>query len=512
MYQNQGIHPDFKQQSPWKSCTNLATSMANHIQGVDKTSHCLTRSAALFAAISDKFDDVITLIDDEVFTGGEKELRISFQPPPQNGSNSEWTGRGALELRGGGAAAKGKAFRGVNHAITTAVTSTNYFSKANLYANSKLPPNLPPFRVYMSTYPLICLAAQYSERVYTKPRGKEKDTHVSANWRMRTKAMVIKSVPVDDMNTIVFAIRGTQTFMDWAVNLHSEPTSPTDFLDDQGNLCHAGFLDVARKMVRPVASRLRQLLEEKPNRSSCSLLITGHSAGGAVASLLFCHMLSESVTSELSVLSGCFKRVHCITFGAPPISYLPLDKPANRERQYRKSLFISFMNEGDPVPRADRAFVKSLLELYASPAPQPASRPLPAPNCLSSTSKLNLSLNAFTGKKGPYHSSTPSLPSRPSTTMNSPSSKSLSYSNMIWPVPPATLCNAGRLVVFRVPFSQKPGSTIPVPDEEDVRAYTTTDEQLRAVVFGDPLMHQMKVYARRVEVLATKAITGRLLS
>ena len=38
---------------------------------------------------------------------------------------------------------------------------------------------------------------------------------MDANWRMGTKAMVIKSVPIDDMNIVVFAIRGSQTFMDW---------------------------------------------------------------------------------------------------------------------------------------------------------------------------------------------------------------------------------------------------------------------------------------------------------
>jgi len=47
---------------------------------------------------------------------------------------------------------------------------------------------------------------------------------------MGTKAMVIKSVPMDDMNTIVFAIRGSQTFMDWAVNLNSAPATPEGFL------------------------------------------------------------------------------------------------------------------------------------------------------------------------------------------------------------------------------------------------------------------------------------------
>ena len=42
--------------------------------------------------------------------------------------------------------------------------------------------------------------------------------------------MVIKSMPIDDMNCVVFAIRGSQTFMDWAVNLNSSPVSPRDFL------------------------------------------------------------------------------------------------------------------------------------------------------------------------------------------------------------------------------------------------------------------------------------------
>jgi hypothetical protein len=42
--------------------------------------------------------------------------------------------------------------------------------------------------------------------------------------------MVIKSLPMDDMNTIVFAVRGTQTFMDWAVNLKTAPAFADGFL------------------------------------------------------------------------------------------------------------------------------------------------------------------------------------------------------------------------------------------------------------------------------------------
>ena len=80
----------------------------------------------------------------------------------------------------------------------------------------------------MPTYPLLCLAATYSERVYLQPGpdSKETETHIPSDWRSGTKAMVLKSVPVEDLNTIVFAIRGSQTFMDWAVNYNSDPHSP----------------------------------------------------------------------------------------------------------------------------------------------------------------------------------------------------------------------------------------------------------------------------------------------
>ena len=85
-------------------------------------------------------------------------------------------------------------------------------------------------RSYMPTYPLLCLAARYSDRVYSRPTGPEKKAHVEADWRSGAKAMVLKSVPIDDMNTIVLAIRGSQTFMDWTVNFRPAPSSPAGFL------------------------------------------------------------------------------------------------------------------------------------------------------------------------------------------------------------------------------------------------------------------------------------------
>jgi hypothetical protein len=317
---------------------------------------------------------------------------------------------------------------------------------------------------------------------------------------MGTKAMVVKSVPIDDMNTVVFAIRGTQTFMDWAVNLNSAPTSPAEFLDDPGNLCHAGFLSVAKKMVRPVAARLRNMLEENPSRASCSLLITGHSAGGAVASLLYCHMLAREVKTELNILTGCFKRIHCITFGTPPISLLPLQKPDPYSHRMKKSLFLSFINEGDPVPRADKAYVRSLIDLYTSPAPRtPVVTNNPFLSLLSDHN--NISTSNLLGKKKKHRLK----PTNHSTTvLHDP--YGYSSAPAIWPVPPAALSNAGRLVLLRVPFNNGQSN-----NPEEVVACTTSDDELRGVIFGDPLMHQMKVYLRRVEVLATNAATAKMV-
>lgn len=183
-----------------------------------------------------------------------------------------------------------------------------------------------------------------------------------------------------------------------------------------------------------------------------------------------------------------FKRIHCITFGTPPLSLLPLTKP--HSPRHSKSLFLSFINEGDPVPRADKAYVRSLLDLYTSP--------LPGTNCMANLlppahrPRLALKAALKPGKR-PNTSRTSSAPARPEPTRS-----------WCWRVPPGVLSNAGRLVVLRA--TQKGSAAA----DDDVKAVLTTDAQLREVVFGDPIMHMMKLYARRVEVLATKAVTAKI--
>ncbi|RKU41344.1 hypothetical protein DL546_004682 [Coniochaeta pulveracea] len=382
--------------------------------------------------------------------------------------------------------------------VAASAVSSTCFAKVSLYANSRLPRDLPALRLYVPTFPLLCLAAQFSERAYERPRGAERETHFDADWRNGTKAMVIKSVPMDYMNTIVFAIRGTATFMDWVVNLNTAPASPRGFLDDPGNLCHAGFLSVARRMIRPVAARLRQLLEEEPGRASYSLLITGHSAGGAIASLLYSHLLSvsEGAESELNILAGCFRRIHCVTFGTPPVSLLPLTKPDRPE--LKKSLFLSFVNEGDPVVRADLAYVRSLLLLYASPSPPVVTRTTPVKR---SGHEKSAKISGSRPDRGLYSQSVGQPPKRAS---------GRSATAPIWKVPPCVLSNAGRIVVLRSGDAKAQcmgKKTVQERLNEGVVAQIATDEQLRTQVWGDPMCHLMKLYAGRIETLAVAAVT-----
>lgn len=205
-------------------------------------------------------------------------------------------------------------------------------------------------------------------------------------------------------------------------------------------------------------------------RDKGQLLLTGHSAGGAVASLLFCHMLSQSgeVDSPLKQLRTAFKRVHCVTFGVPPLTLLPLERPImaghgkEAESRWRRNLFFSFLNEGDPVVRADPGYIRNLLELYAAPVPSLA-----------------------TGHKP------------------------------IWPVTPNTLSNAGRLVVLRpiMAEAQKKCRFFGLGKQENkqekmIEAVMTTDEQLRGIVYGDPVLHSMRLYKERIDLLAVSAVTG----
>ncbi|KAL5371855.1 hypothetical protein PMIN06_012815 [Paraphaeosphaeria minitans] len=126
--------------------------------------------------------------------------------------------------------------------------------------------------------------------------------------------------------------------------------SADDFKGGQRNLCHTGFLEAVKILISPLAVSLSAV-----ERGS-TLLFTGHSAGAAIASLLYAHLKSTK-TSPLPETAAEFDAIHCIVFGAPPISTTPLPVHGDERSNHQGSLFLSLINDGDPIIEADMGYI-----------------------------------------------------------------------------------------------------------------------------------------------------------
>lgn len=334
--------------------------------------------------------------------------------------------------------------------------------KAALFKNCRLPPQLPLFHTSLPTWSMVCRAAQASQDCYDSRILTRRGTYTPADTSKDIKAMIIDDQLVDNSRLVIVSFRGTEfkSLADWAANKASNPAQPVGFLDDEENACHAGFLQVAKAMVGQVAAQLQQ---HPASSQSPSLLFTGHSAGGAVAAMLYSHMLSTVVESELTALASLFPSINCVTFGAPPLSLTPLPRRG-------PGIFLSFANEGDPILRlSNAAYVKSLAKLMT--ASLPTAPPVKVVRRSRGTQVIRKTILA--GPATPWEE----LP--------------------MWPTPPPPMTNAGDVILLR--------------NNEHGRALASkvTDEDLRDVFFADLAQHPVQMYIRRVKELALAAMMGR---
>jgi hypothetical protein len=107
----------------------------------------LDRSAALYDQLSTTFNDVMTSIDRDVYSGDEKDLFV-WQPESSLGPNQpdhgESTDRGFTKKpKKPGPRDNSKA----TSTVAVSLISANCFAKVELYANSRLPMDLPPLRL-----------------------------------------------------------------------------------------------------------------------------------------------------------------------------------------------------------------------------------------------------------------------------------------------------------------------------------------------------------------------------
>ena len=135
-----------------------------------------------------------------------------------------------------------------------------------------------------------------------------------------------------------------------------------DLASDEPVKAHRGLLRVARRMLPKILPQIQLCLQTltsipKSSRAPPTLLFTGHSAGGGVAALICAH-----IRSHCPEIVRSFASIHCITFAAPPV-LAPLEAVSTALNP-SESLTINIVNHGDIVPRAEKNYIRSLLQLY----------------------------------------------------------------------------------------------------------------------------------------------------
>ncbi|KAL4741116.1 Alpha/Beta hydrolase protein [Aspergillus similis] len=269
------------------------------------------------------------------------------------------------------------------------ISMSRQIEKVKKYTNGSLSASVQPCLVSEKDVELIKLAAWNAKTVYASDTSRtdfimqlrdfsdyqltEHTQSIDASLRdgtvKATKLQLFSLSKKTSPSLLVVAIRGsTSKRRDWTINFDDigQGTDGDGFINssDCKYQIHGGYLECAKAMVEKVSEAISSILlkAERDTKSNVQLLFTGHSAGGAVASLLYSHMVSHN-SSSLADLKSRFVTIDCIVFGSPPVS-----RPA-LTAYGPSSTFLSIINEGDPVPRLDKDFIESLLTIYLSPMP-----------------------------------------------------------------------------------------------------------------------------------------------
>ncbi|KAH7168109.1 Alpha/Beta hydrolase protein [Fusarium sp. MPI-SDFR-AT-0072] len=164
----------------------------------------------------------------------------------------------------------------------------------------------------------------------------------------------------EDTNTLFVSIRGTSCKTDHLVNFNRNQKDAASVFAFPGIneqvFAHSGFLACAATLLPWLTEEIiRQVTADK---SLKDIVFTGHSAGGAVAAMVFlhfvCHFPSELSNAKFSL----------ITFGAPPVTSTNITELAQVLPQTRH--IYAVVNEHDLVPRADPGYIASIISLYRS--------------------------------------------------------------------------------------------------------------------------------------------------
>ncbi|KAL4927871.1 Alpha/Beta hydrolase protein [Aspergillus undulatus] len=243
--------------------------------------------------------------------------------------------------------------------------------EASKYDNSQLNHQLYPEWDYSEAdAQLISTAFRGSQSVYSLQTTDYSSNSSSGTLRGRTvpsfggtvKASTFTHISGEHGSVFVIAIRGSASVVDHVVNANHRPANADHFINSSRLVppqyrpkasleTHAGFLKSAEALDPIVSREIHRYIEDYGEKSH--ILFTGHSAGGAVASLLF---LRYTYSPQNLTLPA---RFSCITFGAPPVVGSPISIDDSH-------LCLNIINEFDMVSRADGTYKDCLVNLVRS--------------------------------------------------------------------------------------------------------------------------------------------------
>ncbi|KAK0616945.1 Alpha/Beta hydrolase protein [Immersiella caudata] len=319
-----------------------------------------------------------------------------------------------------------------------------------------------------------CAAMVYDQTQQLGPKGFDIEPvlHRTPSSMGTVKASSMWKIPFTPIpgwsgKTLVVSIKGTSTITDHMVNMNGKSKDASKLFKIPGQetpvQAHAGFLSCAEALIPAITTGILQQLGLDTKISN--IVFTGHSAGGAVASLVFLHFtFLENPPPQIA-----WTKLSLITFGSAPSTSRPLtalckDRP-------NIGLTLAIVNEYDMIPRADGPYLRSVIDLYRS------RNGLPLVSADAS-----------------------SLPIVEDADMKA------------WPLPAPEYSLVGDIIVLRLKlmdasasnddetFSQAETLTTPT-----VNAVEVTHEEFSKLLFCDIGTHRRTTYLERMEMMGVQA-------